>query len=430
MNPYLIDCHRQQRLCTSVIALTTLCASFTTVLMAQPEVTSQTDNTAKAHWQDTEVDILLRHLFQNWAAGGDGGSFTMPTFNSAATSINAEASIQTIGPPKTGKMVKTKWTLLKKIYNQIEIYCNVSGFHWDNVRGAGIKGTAAASVWDTYIDPKSRAAMHPFRNKGWAPYNDMQAILGDNSGACGRHTLHPATAPPPSINTTDDVLDVIDGGFDFLDMDIDTAGAAGPSDVLDMSPLLMMPPSTLLHATSTATQLASSQSSKHMHTNTLLDSMETSSQNTGAAPMSSHLLPLSSTLVSSQSLPALKKARVSAHDGTQMGMSSAAKIAAKITPAAAIMNMQGSINCLTDAIKKTMVALPEPLVPTVPNIISQGLEIMRSKDGDLSVGQRASLLRIFSLAGGDNKLAIYFGLGDDSETRRAFILSLLMSPLQ
>ncbi|KAG1824517.1 uncharacterized protein BJ212DRAFT_1295665 [Suillus subaureus] len=153
MNSYLIDYYRQQRLCTSVVALTALCASFTTVLMAQPEVTSMSDN-AKAHWQDAEVDVLLHHLIQNQAAGGDGGNFMMPTFNSAAAAINDNDVIQTIGPPKTGKMVKTKWTSLKKIFNQIEIYHNVSGFHWDNVRGAGIEGTAAASVWDTYVDPK------------------------------------------------------------------------------------------------------------------------------------------------------------------------------------------------------------------------------------------------------------------------------------
>lgn len=109
MNPYLIDCHRRQRLCTSVVALTALCASFTTVLMAQPEITSMSDN-AKAHWQDSEVDLLLQHLIHNRAAGGDGGNFTMPTFNSAATAINDNHAVQTIGPPKTGKMVKTKWT--------------------------------------------------------------------------------------------------------------------------------------------------------------------------------------------------------------------------------------------------------------------------------------------------------------------------------
>ncbi|KAG2063920.1 hypothetical protein BDR04DRAFT_1185260 [Suillus decipiens] len=82
---------------------------FTTVLMAQPEITSQADN-AKAHWQDIEVDVLLHYLIENRAAGGDGRNFTMSTFNAAAAAINADTAIQTIGPQKMGKMVKTKWT--------------------------------------------------------------------------------------------------------------------------------------------------------------------------------------------------------------------------------------------------------------------------------------------------------------------------------
>ncbi|KAG2066415.1 hypothetical protein BDR04DRAFT_1160304, partial [Suillus decipiens] len=121
--------------------------------MAQPEITLQADN-AKAHWQDIEVDVLLHYLIENRAADGDGGNFTMSTFNAAAAAINADTVIQTIGPQKMGKMFKTKWTSLKKIFNQIEIYRNISGSHWDNERGAGIEGTAAASVWDTYVDPK------------------------------------------------------------------------------------------------------------------------------------------------------------------------------------------------------------------------------------------------------------------------------------
>jgi hypothetical protein len=39
---------------------------------------------------------------------------------------------------------------IKRLYTAIEDYRNQSGFHWDNVRGAGIEGDAAASVWTTY----------------------------------------------------------------------------------------------------------------------------------------------------------------------------------------------------------------------------------------------------------------------------------------
>jgi hypothetical protein len=54
---------------------------------------------------------------------------------------------------------------------------------------------------------------------------------------------------------------------------------------------------------------------------------------------------------------------------------------------------------------------------------------MHSKHGDLMAVQRASLLHIFSLAGGDRKLAIYVGLKDDFEMHHAFISQLLKSLL-
>ncbi|KAG1881551.1 hypothetical protein C8R48DRAFT_766572 [Suillus tomentosus] len=253
--------------------------------------------------------------------------------------------------------------------------------------------------------------MHPFRNKGWPLYNDMQAILGENNGAHGCHSFHPATAAPASI-AVDDVLNGPDGALDLLNMDVGgSVSGATPGG---------------------------SQSSKCLCTTTLPDSLETTSYNSG--DMSCHpnshespSLPLSATLVVlSSQVPAFKKARVLTHaSSTYMGMSSAAKIAAKITPVAAVMNMQGSINRLTDTIEKNMAPLPDPTAPppapVVPTMISHGLAMMRSVDGDLSVDQRASLLRIFSCAGGENNLAVYVGLDseDDSDVRCAFISGLL-----
>jgi len=32
----------------------------------------------------------------------------------------------------------------------------MSGFHWDNERGAGIEGEAAANVWNMYMEKKVR----------------------------------------------------------------------------------------------------------------------------------------------------------------------------------------------------------------------------------------------------------------------------------
>ncbi|KAG2072135.1 hypothetical protein BDR04DRAFT_1117185 [Suillus decipiens] len=397
-----MDYHHWQRIYTSVIALTAICVNFTSVLMAQPEVAQFTQqiDASKAHWQEAEVDVLLHHLIENRAAGGDGGNFQLSTYNSAAAAINSNGTITTMGPPKMGKMVKTKWT-------SIETYCNTSGFHWDNVQGAGIDGPAATTIWNTYIHPKT--------------------ILGEHSGACGRHAFHPATAASAPVD-----VDGIDGGLDALDIDIDvdpsggsTSGVTHPSDVLDMRSDLMMPPSTLLHQTSATT--SSSQSSKRLCTNALPDSSSGSAPTSSfpSTPQSSSL-PLSSTLVQSSQLLAPKRARVSMHGSTQTGISSASKLAAKITPAAAVMNMQGSINRLTDILARNIIVPPDSApVVAIPSMIFHGLEIMCGVDGNLLVDQRACLLQIFSCTGGENNLAVYVALENDLEMCHAFITGLL-----
>ncbi|KAG2141462.1 hypothetical protein BD769DRAFT_1662365 [Suillus cothurnatus] len=370
--------------------------------MAQPEVAQFTQqiDASKAHWQEVEVDVLLHHLIENRVAGGDGGNFQLSTYNSAAAAINSNGTITTMGPSKTGKMIKTKWTSLKKIFHQIKTYCNASGFHWDNVQGAGIDGPAATTIWNTYIHPK------PFCNKGWLHYDNMQTILGEHSGAHGRHAFHPATAAPAPVD-----VDGIDGSLNALDIDIDvdpsggsTSGVTHPSDVPDIRSDLMMPPSTLLHQTSATT--TSSQSSKCLCTNTLPDS------SSGSTPTSSF-----------PSTPQLSSLLLSS---TLTGISSASKLAAKITPAAAIMNMQGSINHLTDILARNIIIPPgsAPVV-AIPSMISRSLEIMCGVDGDLLVDQRACLLQIFFHAGGENNLAVYVALENDLEMCCAFITGLL-----
>jgi len=90
------------------------------------------------------------------------------------------------------------------------------------------------------------------------------------------------------------------------------------------------------------------------------------------------------------------------------------------------MNMQGSINCLTDILARNIIVPPDSApVVAIPSMISCSLEIMRGVDGDLPVDQRARLLQIFSCAGGENNLAVYVALENDLEMRHAFITGLL-----
>ncbi|KAG1836443.1 hypothetical protein DFJ58DRAFT_734972 [Suillus subalutaceus] len=370
--------------------------------MAQPEITqTAADNLKpKAQWQDSEVDILLQHFIWNHAAIGDGGNFSGPTFNSAATAINSDETIQTMGPPKTGNMVKTKWTALKKYSIKSRPIAMYPAFIGTMCGVPGLRALLLTAFGIHMLLQGHDLQCAPFATKGGRymmiciPSWEKTAVLVEGVPST------PATAAPASIDV--DIDDVLDGGLALLDVDggSTSAGAAGPSDVPDMSADLMMPPqSALFLATSTTT---GSQSSKRVRTNTLLNSMETSSYNSSGTPMSSYAnspqsssLPLSSTLVPSSQPssqpPALKKARVSMHGSSQTGVSSTAKVAAKITPVATVMNMQGTINRLTDVIERNMMAPSDLPVVVVPTMISHGLSILRGADGDLPVSQRANL---------------------------------------
>jgi hypothetical protein len=45
---------------------------------------------------------------------------------------------------------------LKRTYQAIEAYRNISGAHWDGERGANIEGEVAAKVWNEYVVKRAR----------------------------------------------------------------------------------------------------------------------------------------------------------------------------------------------------------------------------------------------------------------------------------
>jgi len=73
---------------------------------------SSTDN-SKAQWDEEEIVALLDYLLDHKSAIGEAGSFKMPTFKAAADSISG---LLVNGPPKTGKMCKTKWRTVSEVY--------------------------------------------------------------------------------------------------------------------------------------------------------------------------------------------------------------------------------------------------------------------------------------------------------------------------
>ncbi|KAF8128387.1 hypothetical protein EV363DRAFT_1297742 [Boletus edulis] len=128
-------------------------------------VTPARGSSEKARWTSIEVTHLVDYLHEHCDERGDSGASRRPHFNG-------------IGGIKTGKMVASKWSSLKVIYNAIESYRNQkSGLGWHNENGANIEGEDAANVWDTYIGQKVNAAIKPFRNSGWEHYDKICNIF-------------------------------------------------------------------------------------------------------------------------------------------------------------------------------------------------------------------------------------------------------------
>ncbi|KAG2139143.1 uncharacterized protein EDB93DRAFT_1253068 [Suillus bovinus] len=245
--------------------------------------------------------------------------------------INDDPNLQPlrIGLAKTIKMVKSKWASLKSIHHAIDKYCNQTGTHWDNANGAGIHGPAATTVWDSYVVLSSNSHMHPFRNTGWPYFEKMQEII-PLGGARGHHAFHPGVMGPPPVPDTDEDEPGLAGA-----PALSSAGpssTSGPSTTANHSshtgPSFTTSPRSNTGGFSTAT---SSAGAKRPYEGTNFDSVETTSF------VSIHD---SAQLVSTT----LKRSNAAK-------MSSATQ-AAKNTPAAAVMGMQGTVNHLTDVFEK------------------------------------------------------------------------------
>jgi hypothetical protein len=128
---------RHHRLRAFTAALASLITRFTLLIMATLTVAE------KAVWNPAETMGLMNFLIKH-RSEGDGVNFKTSTFNAAAAAITP---FWTVGPAKTGKMCKTKWSgvcllvfssnpplingdvyfQIKSTYNSIETYRNQSG---------------------------------------------------------------------------------------------------------------------------------------------------------------------------------------------------------------------------------------------------------------------------------------------------------------
>ncbi|KAG1882182.1 hypothetical protein F4604DRAFT_1921905 [Suillus subluteus] len=403
--------------------------------MAQPEAHVIPTRSTPAHWRNEETTALVNHMYDNRASGDTSGNFKPQVYTSALTVINDDPNLQPlrIGPAKTIKMVKSKWTSLKAIHHAIDEYCNQTSTHWDGANGAGIHGPAASAVWDSYVALSSNIQMRPFRNAGWPYFERMQEII-PLGGARGCHAFHPGVmGPPPVPDADEDEPDIAQAPA------LSSAGpssTSGPSTLANNpsipSPSFTTSPRSITGGLSTAT---SSAGAKRPYEGTNFDSVETMS----FASIHESAQPVSTTLVSA---PPSKKARLH----ISQKMSNAAKMssvtqAAKITPAAAVMGMQGTVNHLTDVFERFVVSsmnsgtmaggmqLPPPPPPGPEpegsmDLVTHTAHLLQTEDADMPPEQRAVLITVLGEKDNERFLKFYVSLTDKA-TRCPFIQKLI-----
>ncbi|KAG1842825.1 hypothetical protein C8R48DRAFT_765561, partial [Suillus tomentosus] len=322
----------QRRQIVSTVAAIILCTQFQLYMMTQ-----KGESKPKAQWCEEEVDAFLVYL-QSQVSKIAGTTFKDETFHEAAKKL---VGLQKQGPDKD---------MLKQIYNAIERYRNNrSGCHWDNVNGASIQGEAAELQWNQFITANnSNKVMKPFKNNGWRHWQKMSEILPNGSGAQGASAYNPASlaagasvalpinaeaggsslsmqAPEaPNAEASGSRLTTApQAGWDQIKSALPsiTPGVAGSS--MNIPP----PPSSI----------APSSTGKRSHSDIILSP---STAQTTSLVDSSHASNVD------------KKPKLSTQGKSQAGRSHKGSKAAKDAASTAVfMNLQGSINSLTDSLR-------------------------------------------------------------------------------
>ncbi|EGN91534.1 hypothetical protein SERLA73DRAFT_67235, partial [Serpula lacrymans var. lacrymans S7.3] len=123
---------------------------------------------------------------------GDGLNFPKKFWTKAAVELQ---KIQQVSPAKEAEHCTGKWGggYLRTTYRTVKALSEQSGFHWDNIGGAGIT-VESEIVWAEYLKVKE-PCVKIFRNKGWTHFSAMDDLM------CGRFAkgANIFCSAPPSV---------------------------------------------------------------------------------------------------------------------------------------------------------------------------------------------------------------------------------------
>ncbi|EGO28370.1 hypothetical protein SERLADRAFT_434278 [Serpula lacrymans var. lacrymans S7.9] len=120
---------------------------------------------------------------------GNGLNFPKKFWTKAAVELQ---KIHQVSPAKEAKHCAGKWGRLRTTYQTVKALSEQSGFHWDDIGGAGIT-VESETVWAEYL--KKNPGVKIFCNKGWTHFSAMDNLM------CGRFAkgANIFRSAPPSV---------------------------------------------------------------------------------------------------------------------------------------------------------------------------------------------------------------------------------------
>ncbi|KAG0701556.1 hypothetical protein DFH29DRAFT_1000095 [Suillus ampliporus] len=377
-------------------AVIILCTQFQIMQMTQQD----SAKAEKANWNDAETDALLEYLI-SCRSKLAGTTFKTDRFNEAAAHLHTK-KLKTHGPMKTGAHCKNKWNLVFEIRVQSnqQIPSEIGRSLGPQWLGPIFRGLPPKRHGQIMLAGCSTPGMKQFKN-GWKYYTKMQQILTHVSAAHGVAAYNPAvlaTAGPAAESESVPGSSTGGVGSSTSGAGASTSGDPGDDGVSMADGMVMataedfswdIPPLRIpapVASTSLAAAPPVSSSGKCSHTDMIFNTTPPSLT--------------SSTLMSEvpRAYSDTKKAKLLVQGGSNGGggsnktrATSSKKAIKEAASTAALMNLQGTINHLSDSITTSFTVTDES---RISDERSRALQNMQQKEG-LSTEDKLSLMHAF-----------------------------------
>ncbi|KAG6905688.1 hypothetical protein DXG01_001257 [Tephrocybe rancida] len=310
--------------------------------------------------------------------------------------------------------------------------CNAMRLSWDTPadevdlgQGANITTQEEKVVWDAIIGTKQNHPLKLYSNKGW-PYLKMMEELLPITGASGGHSFAPGADEPHASPLVNNDFEEPGGNLMAVNLpNTTTESQPGSAISTPSTSIPIIASATLTTVSPMATLVPAAQPAPKRHHKE--GDVGSDDSNTMPPPSASSL---SAALSEKQKRHTLKEKAESQSSTCSTSASSSsistAKHVEKLTPAAAIVSLEGSVNEFTAVIKeasqdtKSAEEKAAKHHEKIPNLVLQCGE----EDG-LDMRQQARLIAYLSTH--NNAANYYFGMKQPGPLRLAVCMEWLAS---